>query len=119
MAIDSVRFEDFYSLLYKSLGLSYTSDMLKQHKKLDERRSFKYAYEQHQNVRRQKAILISQRIQKMIEKVLDDKKRGNHIVVGLQVLWVNMKERRKINHAKDISGNLTTHLKNDILKTGK
>ena len=76
IAIDSIGYEDFYSLLHYCLGINYDICLINQHKKLDAQRQYKYNYEQRQEVRRRRAILISQRIHKMVHRVLKDKKAG-------------------------------------------
>ena len=76
VAIDSIGFEDFYSLLHYCLGIQYDGILLMQHKKLDKQRQYRYGYHQRQEVRRRKAKVISERVHKMVMNVLKDKKKG-------------------------------------------
>ena len=79
VGIDSIGYEDYYSLLYYCLGLSYDTMSLQQHKKLDDQRNYRIEYSSRQEVRRRRAKKISERIHEMVRKVLKDKKKWENI----------------------------------------
>ena len=78
VAVDSIDYKDFYSLLYYSLRLTYDCFTLKRHKKLDNKREYQYKYQQSQEVTRRRAKIISECIHFMINKVLLDKKEEGY-----------------------------------------
>ena len=94
VGIDSIGYEDYYSLLHYCLGISYDVILLQQHKKLDSQKEYKYNYQQRQEVRCRKAILISKRIHKMVQNVLKDKKAGKEYKSGMNVEEQQPKKKR-------------------------
>jgi hypothetical protein len=76
ISIDSVGYQEYYGLLFKTVGIGMTSITSKHLRRLDNRRQRKAAHDKKQHIRKRRKVKLNEKIKLANEQLKKDQRKG-------------------------------------------